>query len=116
MIVSCEEKGRECKNILVGFEYVESGGTKVISDNHKEQGTRNKNKYRDRIHKVHTGTKLNQCSLTIMRGKGQECKNIQDKATMPRNKMTAKKVTQTRIVEIIDNGENSKSRARESER
>ena len=35
-----EEKGRECKNILVGFLYVESGGTKVMSDNHKEQGTR----------------------------------------------------------------------------
>jgi hypothetical protein len=40
-----------------------------------------------------------------MRGKGHECKNILEKATMPRNKTTAKKVTQTRIVETIDDGE-----------
>ena len=49
-----------------------------------------------------------------MRGKGYERKNIPEKATMQRNKTTVNKVAQTRIVEIIDNGENSKWRARES--
>ena len=40
IVLSCEEKGHVCKITPAGFEYVESGGTKTMSDNHMEQGIR----------------------------------------------------------------------------
>jgi hypothetical protein len=110
IVLSCEEKEHKCKNTPAGFEYVESGGTKAMSGNHTEKRIR---EYLNCIHMVHAAseTKLNQGVLSCEE-KGQKCKNVLESATMLRNsKITVKKATElVRILEIVDNGENSKSR------